>query len=149
MSRFRWPFPESWSLFRNSREEISHKFYRMGYPNMPCVRHVPEESSQEADDQAPVGVPFAGIPDSWSSQSYPRISAMLMAVFSRSTMRTCYERLNQTLQRTHKNKAELLLVLERPDIPLHNNSSESDIRLDLMLLPAQAIRREPAPITQR
>jgi hypothetical protein len=43
------------------------------------------------------------------------------------TMRTCYERLNQTLQRTHKNKAELLLVLERPDIPLHNNSSESDI----------------------
>jgi len=44
------------------------------------------------------------------------------------TMRTCYERLNQTLKRIHKNKAELLLVLERPDIPLHNNSSESDIR---------------------
>jgi hypothetical protein len=44
------------------------------------------------------------------------------------TMRTCYERLNQTLKRIHKNKAELLLVLERPDIPLHNNSSERDIR---------------------
>jgi hypothetical protein len=44
------------------------------------------------------------------------------------TMRTCYERLNQTLKRIHKNKAELLLVLDRPDIPLHNNSSESDIR---------------------
>jgi len=27
-----------------------------------------------------------------------------------------------------KNKSELLLVPERPDIPLHNNLSESDIR---------------------
>jgi len=44
------------------------------------------------------------------------------------TMRTCYETLNQALKRTHKNKSELLLVLERPDIPLHNNSSERDIR---------------------
>ena len=44
------------------------------------------------------------------------------------TTRTCYERLNQALKRIHKNKAELLLVLERPDIPLHNNSSERDIR---------------------
>ncbi len=28
----------------------------------------------------------------------------------------------------HRNKAELLLVLERPEIPLHNNLSEQDIR---------------------
>jgi hypothetical protein len=28
----------------------------------------------------------------------------------------------------HKNKAELLLALERPDLPLHNNLSEGDIR---------------------
>ncbi len=44
------------------------------------------------------------------------------------TTRTCYEMLNQALKRIHKNKAELLLVLERPDIPLHNNLSETDIR---------------------
>jgi len=44
------------------------------------------------------------------------------------TTRTCYEMLNRALKRIHKNKAELLLVLERPDIPLHNNSSERDIR---------------------
>jgi len=44
------------------------------------------------------------------------------------TMRTCYERLNQALKRIHQNKADLLFVLERPDIPLHNNSSERDIR---------------------
>jgi len=44
------------------------------------------------------------------------------------TTRTCYATLNQALNRIHKNKGELLLVLERPDIPLHNNSSERDIR---------------------
>lgn len=44
------------------------------------------------------------------------------------TTRTCYETLNQALQRIYKNKSELLLVLERPDVPLHNNASERDIR---------------------
>jgi hypothetical protein len=28
----------------------------------------------------------------------------------------------------HANKAELLMVLERPELPLHNNLSENDIR---------------------
>lgn len=36
--------------------------------------------------------------------------------------------LNAALQRLANNKQELLLVLERPDIPLHNNLSEGDIR---------------------
>jgi hypothetical protein len=34
----------------------------------------------------------------------------------------------QALKRLHRNKAELLLVLEKPWLPLHNNLSESDIR---------------------
>jgi len=42
--------------------------------------------------------------------------------------KTGYTSLDLALKRIHKNKAELLLVLERPDIPLHNNLSESDIR---------------------
>ncbi len=42
--------------------------------------------------------------------------------------KTCYVSLNKALQRMRLNKAELLLVLERPDIPLHNNPSENDIR---------------------
>jgi hypothetical protein len=41
---------------------------------------------------------------------------------------TSYATLNKILKRIHKNKPELLLVLERPDIPLHNNTSETDIR---------------------
>jgi len=36
--------------------------------------------------------------------------------------------LNLALKRLYENKAELLLVLERPEIPLHNNLSENDIR---------------------
>jgi len=42
--------------------------------------------------------------------------------------KTCSTVLNDALRRLANNKKELLLVLERPDIPLHNNSSESDIR---------------------
>ncbi len=41
---------------------------------------------------------------------------------------TCFVSLNLALKRLHKNRSELLLVLDRPDIPLHNNLSERDIR---------------------
>ena len=44
------------------------------------------------------------------------------------TSPTCFASLNQALKRLNNKKAELLLVLERPDTPLHNNLSESDIR---------------------
>jgi len=44
------------------------------------------------------------------------------------TQKTCFVTLNQALRRLHNNRSELLLVLERPDIPLHNNESERDIR---------------------
>ena len=44
------------------------------------------------------------------------------------TQKTDYITLNLALKRLHKNKRELLLVLDRPEIPLHNNLSESDIR---------------------
>ncbi len=41
---------------------------------------------------------------------------------------TCFVSLNLALKRMKSNRAELLLVLERPDLPLHNNLSEGDIR---------------------
>ncbi len=44
------------------------------------------------------------------------------------TQKTCFQTLNLALKRIHENKKELLLVLERPEIPLHNNLSENDIR---------------------
>ena len=42
--------------------------------------------------------------------------------------KTCSTVLDAALRRVAKNKEELLLVLDRPDIPLHNNLSERDIR---------------------
>ena len=42
--------------------------------------------------------------------------------------KTTFQTLNQALKRLAQNQQELLLVLERPDIPLHNNLSERDIR---------------------
>ena len=44
------------------------------------------------------------------------------------TQKTSYATLNQTLKRIHNNKKELLVVLDRPEIPLHTNGSETDIR---------------------
>jgi len=42
--------------------------------------------------------------------------------------RTGFATLDRLLARLHANKAELLMVLERPEIPLHTNGSENDIR---------------------
>lgn len=42
--------------------------------------------------------------------------------------KTSFIALNHALERMHRNKAELLLVLKRPEVPLHNNLSEGDIR---------------------
>ncbi len=36
--------------------------------------------------------------------------------------------MNNALKRIYRNKPELLRVLDFPDIPLHNNLSENDIR---------------------
>jgi len=44
------------------------------------------------------------------------------------TQKTCFQTLNLALKRIYANKRELLRVLERPEIPLHNNLSENAIR---------------------
>jgi len=41
---------------------------------------------------------------------------------------TTYAPLNQALAQLKRNKTELLLVLERPELPLHNHLSERDLR---------------------
>jgi hypothetical protein len=42
--------------------------------------------------------------------------------------RTGFATLDRLLKRLHANKAELLVVLDRPQTPLHTNGSENDIR---------------------
>lgn len=44
------------------------------------------------------------------------------------TRKTGFATLDIALKRIYRNKSDLLLVLKRPDVPLHNNLSERDIR---------------------
>ena len=53
------------------------------------------------------------------------LQARFDALFTQSTD---YYTLDDLLRRLHRRKSELLLVLRRPDIPLHTNGSETDIR---------------------
>jgi hypothetical protein len=56
-------------------------------------------------------------------------SLALRARFDRIFRRgTGFATLDRLLARLHRNKAELLMVLDRPEIPLHTNGSENDIR---------------------
>jgi len=58
-----------------------------------------------------------------------RRKAALRARFDRIfTRKTGFITLDRLLARLHANKGELLMVLERPEIPLHTNGSENDIR---------------------
>jgi len=54
-----------------------------------------------------------------------RLNAMFDDIFTQTTSSAS---LNVALKRIYNNKSELMLVLERPDIPLHNNSAENAIR---------------------
>jgi uncharacterized small protein (DUF1192 family) len=54
-----------------------------------------------------------------------RLEDMFDNIFS---SKTASATLNTVLKRIYNNKSELLLVLDRPDIPLHNNGAESAIR---------------------
>jgi hypothetical protein len=59
----------------------------------------------------------------------PPRKAALTAEFDRIFTRTTgFVTLDRLLGRLHANKTELLMVLERPEIPLHTNATENDIR---------------------
>jgi len=63
--------------------------------------------------------------DAPSEQKAAELEARFDALVS---TKTCFATLNQALQRMASHKAELLLVLKRPDLPLNNNESERSLR---------------------
>nr|WP_245331125.1 transposase [Mesorhizobium sophorae] len=66
---------------------------------------------------------------SYQRSPCPRRAAALRARFDRLfKRRTGYVMLDRLLTRLHRRKHELLRVLDRPEIPLHTNGSENDIR---------------------
>ncbi len=65
----------------------------------------------------------------WTRDPCPRRAAALRARFDRIfRRRTGYATLDRLLARLHRRKSELLRVLQHPEIPLHTNGSENDIR---------------------
>ena len=65
----------------------------------------------------------------WKRDPCPRRAAALRARFDRVfRRRTGYMTLDRLLARLHRRKGELLRVLQHPDIPLHTNGSENDLR---------------------
>ncbi len=65
----------------------------------------------------------------WKRAPCPRRAAALRARFDRIfRRRTGYVMLDRLLARLHRRKDELLRVLQHPDIPLHTNGSENDLR---------------------
>src|ERR1700733_11923591 len=60
-----------------------------------------------------------------SSGAKAELDARFDAIFQQ---RTGFVTLDKLLKRLHANKAELLVVLDRPDIPLHTNATENTIR---------------------
>lgn len=55
----------------------------------------------------------------------PVLTARFEALCSQQTV---YPSINQVLKDMREHQADLLRVLERPEVPLHNNAAESDIR---------------------
>src|SRR5271156_1404860 len=65
----------------------------------------------------------------WRRHPSPERKAVLSARFDRIFgHKTGFATLDRLLTRQRANKSELLKVLERPDIPLHTNGSENDVR---------------------
>ena len=63
----------------------------------------------------------------------PRRRGEMRARFDRIfARRTGFAVLDRLLARLHANKTELLMVLDRPEIPLHTNGSERDIRCQVI-----------------
>jgi Transposase IS66 family len=60
-----------------------------------------------------------------TQQDKAALQARFDGIFTR---KTGFVTLDRLLARLHANKSELLMVLDRPEIPLHTNGSENDIR---------------------
>ena len=71
---------------------------------------------------------YAGL-KKYKEKPNPKDKKRLEAIFDEIfTTKTHSVTLNKALKRICDNKSELLLVLDRPDIPLHNNGAENAIR---------------------
>ena len=71
---------------------------------------------------------YAGLKDYKQAPSPAAASALAAQFDAMVAVRSGFASLDRLMNRLADNKADLLRVLKRPDIPLHNNGSENDIR---------------------
>jgi hypothetical protein len=71
---------------------------------------------------------YRDLKDYKKAPAAPARAALTQRFDALCATRTGFSTLDHALDRMAKNKSELLRVLERPDLPLHNNLSEGDIR---------------------
>jgi len=65
----------------------------------------------------------------YQQQPQPALAPVLTARFEALCIqRTVYPSINNVLNDLREHQADLLRVLDRPEVPLHNNAAESDIR---------------------
>jgi hypothetical protein len=87
-----------------------------------------EQRAAQSRIRAPIWRFYRSLKAYRQHPSTPR-KAVLSARFDRIFMhKTGFVTLDRLLARLQANKAELLMVLEQPEIPLHTNGSENDIR---------------------
>jgi hypothetical protein len=87
-----------------------------------------EQRAAQSRIRAPIWRLYRSLKAYRQHPTTPR-KAVLSARFDRIfTHKTGFVTLDRLLARLHANKAELLMVLERPEIPLHTNTSENDVR---------------------
>lgn len=99
-------------------ERLVHKLIPLNEAHREAIAQVRDEIwSLYAD--------LKNFSDPSAEEQVEELAARFDAVF---TQTTAYQTLNVLLKRLHKRKDELLLILKYPNIPLHNNLSEGDIR---------------------
>jgi len=99
-------------------ERLVHKMLPLNESHRQDIAHVRDQIWSLYTDLKS----FKDNPDAWDKDT---LSQRFDQIFKQKTE---FATLNQLLKRIHKNKAELLKVLQCPDIPLHTNGSETDIR---------------------
>ena len=99
-------------------ERLVHKTLPLNEQHRQEIAHVRDQIWKLYTDLKA----FKQAPEEWDKD---KLAKRFDQIF---THKTGFATLNQLLKRIYANKAELLRVLERPEIPLHTNGSETDIR---------------------
>jgi len=98
------------------------RHYKKLHPFFAVHQHLVEDFRREIWDYYDRLKVYAAAPTEALKQE---LSAAFDALFSRTTG---YEALDQRIARTRQKKAELLLVLDFPEVPLENNEAERALR---------------------